>query len=221
MRKLLLAALLASIPSIASAQGYIEGAIGLVLFPDVDTDSYSILLPGGEAFHGHAEVKYDADFSFGIEGGYRLAPWRIGISWDRIGAEVDTARIEGTLDGVPFSDQASDQELQDFGIDANNDMSVFAVNGYYDFGSYSVPVIGMGVQPYLGLGVGFATFDGLSTEFAWLITAGANLAIAPRTYLGARYRLNVISGPEADSGIQFRGITTHTFSLVLGYQFGG
>ena len=220
MRKLILAALFAAIPSIASAQGYVEGSVGFVLFPDVESDDYSILLPGGGLFEGNAEVEYSAQWGFGLEGGYQLAPWRFGISWDYIGAEVDTARIEGTIDGVPFSDEVSDQELEDFGFGANNDMSVFAVNGYYDFGSYDVGVIGTGVQPYLGLGAGFATFDGLSTELAFLITAGVNVPIAQRAYLGARYRLSIISGPETDSGIEFGGFTTHIFSLVLGYRFG-
>jgi hypothetical protein len=220
MRKLILAALFAAMPSIASAQGYVEGSIGFVLFPDVETDAYSILLPGGGLFEGNAEVEYDAEFGFGVEGGYRVAPWRFGVSWDWIGAEVDTARIEGTIDGVPFSDEATDQELEDFGIDANNDMSVFALNAYYDFGSYDVGVGGTGAEPYLGLGAGFATFDGLSTEFTFLVTAGVNVAIAPRAYLGARYRLNIVSGPEADSGIEFGGFTTHIFSLVIGYRFG-
>ena len=54
MRKLLLAALLAAIPSIASAQvGYVEGSIGFVLVPDVETDDYSIFTPQGELFEGN------------------------------------------------------------------------------------------------------------------------------------------------------------------------
>ena len=55
MRKLLLAALLAAIPSIvfpsiASAQGYIEGAVGFGLFPDIETNGYAFdTTPGRHA----------------------------------------------------------------------------------------------------------------------------------------------------------------------------
>jgi hypothetical protein len=223
MRKLLLAALLAVIPSIAYAQtGYVEGSVGFVLMPDVETDDYSIFTPQGELFQGNAEADYDANWAFGAEAGFRVGPWRFGASWDFIDSEVNTARLEGTLDGVPFSFEASDQDLEDFGIDANNDVNIFAANAYYMFGSYSLGGLGMGVQPYVGLGAGVATFDNLSSEFAFLVTLGANVPIGERAYIGGRYRLALISGPEAeDTGIEFDGITTHTFSLVLGFQFGG
>jgi hypothetical protein len=221
MRKLLLAAVLAAIPSIASAQGYIEGSVGLVLFPDVETDDYSIVLPGGELFNGNAEVEYSGQWGFGAEAGFQRGPWRFGVSWDFIPAEVDTARLEGTLDGVPFSSEASDDTLEDFGLGANNDMSIFAGNAYYHFGAYDVGVINMGVQPYIGAGAGLATLEGLSSEFAFLFTLGANMPLGPSSYLGGRYRLTLVSGAQADNGIEFGGFTTHLFSLVLGFRFGG
>jgi hypothetical protein len=134
---------------------------------------------------------------------------------------VDTARLEGTLDGVPFTFDASDEDLEDFGIGANNDLNIFAVHGYYDFGSYDLGGVSGGVRPYLGLGIGAATVENMSTEFALLVTAGANFAIGPQAYLGARYRFGWISGPEDDNfGIQWSDFTTHTFSIVLGYRFG-
>lgn len=44
----------------------------------------------------------------------------------------------------------------------------------------------MGGQPYIGAGAGVATFDDLSSEFAFLITLGAHMALGSSTYLGAR-----------------------------------
>ena len=221
MRKLLLAALLAVFPSIAHAQtGYVEGAIGFVLFPDIETKDYSFITPQGELFQGNAESSIDSSWAFGAEVGFQTGPWRFGASWDFIDAETDTARLEGTLDGVPFSFEASDQDLEDFGIDANNDVNIFAANAYYVFNPYSIGVIGMGVQPYVGLGVGAATFENMDSTFAFLVTLGANVPLGPNAYLGGRYRLGLISGPEADNGIEFDGFTTHIFSIVLGWRFG-
>lgn len=74
MRALLWAAVLAAIPSIASAQAaYVEGSVGFVLFPDVETDAYSTMLPDGNLFAGNAEVEYDAEWGFGLEAGVRQA----------------------------------------------------------------------------------------------------------------------------------------------------
>jgi len=225
MRKFLLAALLAAIPTIlfpstASAQtGYVEGSVGFVLIPDVNTEDYSFITPQGELFEGNAQADYNANWQFGAEAGFRTGPWRFGASWDFIDSEVETARLQGTLDGVPFSFEASDQDLEDFGIDANNDVNIFAANAYYHFGNFGG--LGMTVDPYVGLGAGAATFDGLSTQFAFLVTLGGNVPIYQNAYIGGRYRFFAISGPEADfSGIKFNGITVHTFSLVIGFRFG-
>ena len=107
MRKLLLAALLAAIPSImfsstVSAQGYIEGAIGFGLFPDIETSGYSydtgpVVTPYAGLFEGNAEVQIDSSWAFGAEVGWRYGSWRFGASWDFIDAEADVARLEGTL----------------------------------------------------------------------------------------------------------------------------
>src|SRR5215510_4498089 len=166
MKRLLLAAVLALIPSIASAQvGYVEGSIGVVVFPDINSDNYAIITRTGDLFEGNAEAAYNSNWAFGLEGGFQTGPWRFGVSWDFINAEIDKARLEGTLNGAPFTFDASDQDLEDFGIGGNTDVNVFAVNGYYDFSGYQVSGLG-GVKPYLGLGIGAATVENLTTEFA-------------------------------------------------------
>src|SRR5262245_19876775 len=197
MKKFLLALLLAAIPSIASAQNvYVEGSVGFVLFPDVQTDDYTITLPGGAVFSGNAETSYDTNWAFGLEGGYQTGPWRFSLSWDFINAETDVARVEGAVNGVPISRALTDAELEGCGIGCHNAVNGFALNGYYAFGSYNIAVINAGVQPYVGLGLGFASFENLSTEFAAQFTLGADVPIGPSFYLGARYRLAYMSGPS-------------------------
>ena len=171
MKKLLLAALFAVIPSIASAQGYVEGSVGFSLIPDVETDEYTIDTGFG-VFSGNAEAEYTAQVGFGIEAGYRAGPWRFGASADFISSEVDTARLEGTFDGTPFSAELVDDELEDFGISANNDISIYSGNAYYHFGAMNA-----GFDPYIGAGLGIATADDLSSELTFLITAGANIPL--------------------------------------------
>ena len=221
MRKLLLAALIAVFPSIANAQtGYVEGSVGLGLFPDIETNDYTFITPQGELFEGNAESSIDSSWAFGAEVGFQTGSWRFGASWDFIDAETDTARLEGTLDGVPFSFEAQDEDLEDFGLDANHDTNIFAANAYYVFNAYNIGAFGMGVQPYVGIGAGAASFHNANTQFAFLATLGATVPLGQQAYIGGRYRLAVISGPTLDSGIELDGLTTHTFSLVIGIRFG-
>jgi hypothetical protein len=66
----------------------------------------------------------------------------------------------------------------------------------------------------------------LDTQFAFLVTLGANVPLGPSAYIGGRYRATFISGPSRSidngpgNGIGFDSIITHTFSLILGYHFG-
>lgn len=222
MRKLLLAALLAVFPSIAYAQtGYIEGAVGGTLYPDIHTKDYTFITPQGEFFQGNAESSIDFRWAFGAEIGFQTGPWRFGASWDFLDAKTDTARLEGTLDGVPFSFEAQRDELEDFGLVRDHTTNIYSGNVYYVFDDYNVGLIGaMGVQPYIGIGAGAATFQSANTQFAFLATLGATVPIGESAYVGGRYRLGVISGPTTDTGLEVDGFTTHTFSVVIGFRFG-
>jgi hypothetical protein len=235
MRKLLVAALLAAIPTIAfpshaTAQtGYVEGAIGLSLLSGnlESDDDFSFVTAGGELFVGSAEGDYDGNWGFGAEIGFQTGPWRFGASWDFADAELESLTLNGTLDGVPFSgDITGDDEIAAAGLEDETDVNIFAANAYYVFDPYSLGMGSWSVQPYIGLGAGAATFSDFDTSFAFLVTAGVNVPILENGYVGARYRLAVISGPEGDEdvfsggGVELDTFTTHTFSLVIGFRFG-
>jgi hypothetical protein len=222
MRKLWMAAVLfawVALPSSAFAQfGYAEGSIGFALPRDADTDDFSAVTPAG-LFEGTAQLDYNSHWTAGLEAGYITGPWRFGVSWDFFGSEVESADVAGTLDGTPFTANVTDQELHDvYGLSGNNDINLFAVNGYYTFGAFDRYGGGSGFQPYLGLGVGLAAFQDADATLAFTGTAGVNVALGPNAYLGGRYRLAYLSEHEHDSGVNIRGIWAHTLSLVLGIR---
>jgi hypothetical protein len=221
MRLSLAAALLAAVPAIVHAQaipgGYIEGAIGISLISDVETEDYLIDVPGYGTFFGRAEANYETEFTGGAEIGLTTGRWRFGASWDFTSAQLDTARVIGELDGSPISQEITDDALaEDFGISLDNNAHLFAGNAYYNFGPADASF-----RPYIGVGLGAAVFEKASTEFAVTATLGARFALGPRTYVGTRYRLTHIGGPTDDFGAEYEPITLHTFSLLLGLYFGG
>lgn len=222
MTRLFLAtALLAALPTIVHAQtplaGYVEGAIGISLISDVKTENYVIDVPGYGTFSGHAEADYNTEFTGGVEIGLTTGRWRFGASWDFTSAQLDKARVRGELDGVPVNEEITDDELAaDYGISLDNNAHVFAGNVYYNFGP-----VDASFRPFIGAGLGAAAFEKASTEFAVTATLGARFTLGPRSYVGARYRLTHIGGPQDDLGVNYDPITFHTFSLLLGFYFGG
>lgn len=217
----LAAALLAAIPTFVHAQtaptGYVEGAIGISVIQDVHTEDYLIDVPGFGTFAGHGEAHYNTEFTGGAEIGITTGRWRFGASWDFTSAQLDTARVRGELDGVPFNEEITDDALaEDFGISLDNNANVLAGNVYYNFGAPDASF-----RPYIGAGLGAAVFEKASTEFAVTATLGARFALGPRSYVGGRYRLTHIAGPDDNAGVKFEPITMHTFSLLLGLYFGG
>jgi hypothetical protein len=225
MRKLLAAILavfpLLAFPSSAFAQfGYVEGSVGFSFLSNVDSEDFAALTPIG-LFEGNAQLDYNGNWAAGLEGGYMTGPWRFGVSWDYISSEVESAHLVGTLDGVPADFYQSDQELEDnFGISGNNDIHIFAVNAYYHFGGLGLGGAFVGIQPYIGGGLGLATHQDADSSFAFTGSLGANFAIGPAAYLGGRYRLGFVGNHTHDSGIDIESTWTHTFSLVIGYRFG-
>ena len=218
MRKLLLAALLAAVPTVASAQvGYVEGAIGQTLIPDVETKNYTLYDPSLGTFIGHGELDFGSEFSGGAEIGFARERFRFGLSWDYATAEIDTVRLVGTLDGSPYSEEMSGAELEDVtGISFDENVHILGANAYYNFGAPEAMW-----RPYIGAGAGLAMFQNADSEFALQLTAGVRFALGTNAYLGGRYRFAWIKGPEDDIGIAYEDINLHTFSVVLGFYFGG
>lgn len=217
MRHLLLAAALAAVPTVASAQiGYLEGSIGIAMLPEVETDEYSIDTVQG-LFEGRGELDFENEFVGGVEAGIAAGQFRFGIGWDFMSAQLDTGRIVGTLDGAPFLSEGTDDEIAEFlGLSFDENVHIFSANAYYNIGAPDASF-----RPFIGIGVGGASFQDADMELAASASLGARFALGERGYVGGRYRFTWIQGPEDDLGINYKSIHVHTFSLILGFYFGG
>ena len=214
MRKLLLAAALAFVPTAASAQFYIEGAIGLAEVPKLQTETYTVDVPGAGVLNASSELNYEQTYSGAAEAGLRFLGWRFGASWEMANTRLESGTISGTLDGSPFTFTGTGEEIAAAtGLTFNHDIQIISANLSY---SLPLPV----VRPFVGVSAGSAFIDNASTELALSASAGARVFFTNRAYVGARYRFTYIGAPETDLGISYDPIVFHSVSLILGINLG-
>jgi hypothetical protein len=214
MRKLLLAVVLTMMPSVASAQLYIEGAIGLATVPEIQTGNYSVDIPSFGQLDASSQLNYENTLSGGAEAGLRFLGMRLGASWEMANTRLDSGTIIGTLDGTPYTLTGTGDEIAEVtGLTFNHDIQIVAANLYLNL---PLPV----VQPFIGVSAGSAFIDNASTELALSASAGARVSIGPRAYVGARYRFTFIAGPLNEYGINYDPIMFHSASLILGLNLG-
>ena len=214
MRKLVLAAILALIPSVASAQFYAEGYAGISEVPRIGTESYSINIPSVGLLQASSQLNYAQTFSGGAEGGIRLLGWRLGASFDMASTHLDSGTIAGTLNGSPYVLQGTGDEIANaLGLSFNKKFQIVSANLSYNL---PFPV----VQPFVGVSAGSAFVDNASTEMALSASAGARVPLGSRAYVGARYRFTYIEGPQDNIGITYKPIMFHSVSLILGVNLG-
>ena len=72
MRRFLLAAVLAIMPSVASAQLYVEGALGITQVPELETKNYSVDIPNVGLLDAGSQLDYAQTYSAGAEAGVRF-----------------------------------------------------------------------------------------------------------------------------------------------------
>jgi len=214
--KRLLAASLFILPFTVQAQGYIEAQVGYTFVDDVDTNEYSSVETGTV----QGTLDYDSDMGYGLEIGMRnfeaANVLRMGLAWNRFGADLDKASINisgGTEIGA-ISGSASSSELKSVGLNFDNDVNVYTANFYYDIPLKS------GFTPYLGLGFGVADIDNAkSNEFAVIGIVGGRYAMSNGTYLGMKYQYIDVADFEDELGIEYEGAGAHMVSATLGMEF--
>jgi opacity protein-like surface antigen len=213
---------LAAAPTLACAQtqtptAYIEGSVGVRFSSDVQTKNYTFVVPPDTA-SGHAELNYGTNVVIGAELGIADlvgdGNWRFGVSYDYTQFNLDSVRFVGTVNGVPGSVTVSDSDVRSAGFNFDNTVHIVMGNIYYN-----LPVIRDAFRPYVGLGAGAAFIEHADTEFAFNVSAGIRMALGPSAYVGLRYRFIRVEGPTDELGIQYKPITAHTISAVVGFYF--
>jgi opacity protein-like surface antigen len=213
MKRILLAALVAAIPSTAFAQaqvgmvGYAEGSIGAAFIQTISTKPFTGVV-GTDTYSGVVDLDYSPQLAAGAELGIAYNEFRFGISYDYVNATLDKATFAGTVDDIPFGGSVTKSELDSVGVSVDTKFQVVSANVYY-----SLPMVGA-IRPYIGVGAGVAIPDKLSTEFAANASLGFRYAVSNDIYLGARYRITRVS--QSSAGVTFDPVYFHTLSAVIG-----
>ncbi len=210
LKKLLVAASFVLLPSIASAQGYIEGNVGAAFIGNIDAQ-----LPGGTI-----TGDYGTELLFGAEAGVaglgNASNIRLGVSWDHAKADLDSLSVSGGGASLSADCDLIQSEVGfDFCSEADESIHVIAANAYIDLAVGN----SMGIQPYIGVGAGYAFFDSVDGQLALSGTAGARVPIGMNAYIGGRYRFQWISGPSGDFGEEYDSINMHGVSAIIGFNF--
>jgi hypothetical protein len=215
IRKALAVTALCVLPCAAYAQGmngYFEGNIGAAFISDVEA---RVDHPDLTAT---AKGDYGTELLFGLEGGVsglgNASNVRLGLSWDRVAAKLNSVNVSGTDISGPFSFNGNCPDPGGFCSEANETVNVIAANAYVDLAVGNQ----MGIQPFIGVGAGWAIFDDADSQFALSGTLGARVPLSMNAYVGGRYRFQWISG-TSDALADYDDIKVHGVSAIIGVNF--
>jgi len=217
MKKILLATGLFILPlAVQAASGYIEGQVGYASIDDVDTETFTSVETGTVS----GSLDYDSSIGYGLEIGIRefeqYNVLRVGLAWNRMKADLDSASINVTGGTVidAISGTASASDLATVGLNFDNDIDVYSANFYYD-----IPVK-MAFKPYLGIGIGVADSDNVEdNELALIGLVGGQYAISDDVNLGIKYQYIDVDSFTDTLGIEYKDTSTHMISATLGFNF--
>lgn len=198
------------------ANAYIEGQLGYTWVDDVDT------VTATDPAFGTASgtLNYDDNINYGLEIGIenfeKHNVLRLGLSWNRFEAKLDTGSVNitgGTQVGA-ISGTVSSSQLKSVGLDFDNTVNVYMANFYYD-----IPVE-MSFKPYVGLGLGIADVEhATDNEAAYSASVGGRMAINENTKLGIKYTWMQIGGSTDEVGIPYEDFNVSSLTATLSYSF--
>lgn len=207
MKKALIATALCACTLSTSAfavEYYAQGQLGVAKVEDLTTESGPIL----------AQIKYDDDILFGLEGGIsgfeQHNVLRLGLSWQTFDMGVSRALID---DGINPPVVGNEAELEQAGYDLENRLDMYSVKLYYDF------PVNMTLKPYIGVGLGIADVEDADQETAYIFNLGGRYPINDQVNVGLKYEYVNVKDLTADNGTAFNGITQHSFSATIDYRF--
>ncbi len=216
IRKVIALVALCLAPSVVSAQtmgGYVEGNIGAAFISDADAHINISDLSAT------ATGDYGTELLFGLEAGIsglaNADNLRLGLSWDRVSADLNSLNVSGSDFVGPFTFNGNCPDPRGFCSAYDKAVNIVAANAYFDLPLGNT----MGVQPFIGVGAGMAFFEDTDSELALSGTLGARIPLGENVYLGGRYRFQWIAGPTDDLGLKFDPIKTHGLSAIVGVNF--
>lgn len=89
------------------------------------------------------------------------------------------------------------------------------LNAYYDFD------VSEKLKPFVGVGLGAAKNEDVSTEFAWQVSLGGKYYLVNNVYIGAKASYIRQNGPTYDgnSSVKFDDSSIYTAKALIGYEF--
>ena len=205
----------------ADIKPYFEGQFNYVDPDDVSTNSYSGSVSGITYTNARIDFEHDSDTTPGIEFGFYNFDnnnLRIGFSYTKPSIDLDTSTLSGTItDGTTTITGAVGITAADYatvGLDFDNDVKLYMVNGYYDFDSSN------NFKPFIGAGFGLADIDNAEDkEFTYAGMLGARYYINEQTYVGGKFTYSSIEGPKDKLGLSYEDIDFYTSTLSIGLEF--
>lgn len=203
------------------SQFYAEGQIGAVMIGDVDTATYSGTTSGITYTNAKATFDYRTALALGAEIGMTRVlgtPFRVGLAYATFKAEVNEITGSGTFayNGTTYNLSATvnRSQLTSSGLDFDNRVHVFTLNGYYDFDT------GTRFRPFIGAGAGFADIkNATSKKLALNAALGFQYDMSSNVYLGAKLVGYRVSGPKDELGLTYKSITAGAALASVGVRF--
>lgn len=205
----------------AEIKPYFEGQFNYIDPDDVSTNSMSGTVSGITYTNTRIDFEHDSDTTPGIEFGFynfNNSNLRLGFSYTKPSIDLDTSTLSGTItDGTTTITGAVGITAADYatvGLDFDNDVKLYMVNGYYDFDSSN------NFKPFIGAGFGLADIDNAEDkEFTYAGMLGGRYYINEQTYVGGKFTYASIEGPKDKLGLSYEDIEFYTSTLMIGLEF--
>jgi opacity protein-like surface antigen len=215
--KILLLFFMLGTSGVFAATPYIEGQILFTEVKDVDTNTYTDTV-AGSAIVGKLTNKYDTDTGYGFEVGaiglFDNQNLRLGISYGKTKIKLKSTIASGTVDGAAGSLSITPAQWAAVGVNFDNDIKSYSLNGYYDFAKTNK------LTPFIGLGVGQVDIQNAKDkELSTSLYLGARYSVNDNVYVGGKVNYTMINGPEDKLGIQYEDITQYGLTMNVGYTF--
>ncbi len=201
---------------------YIEGNLGLAQLGEMSTstsgagtiDRYDYNGMFALDFEFDHALAYGAEVGIGAIGGSGL---RLGLSVTQFESDLDTVTLtySGTVTDTSTGETLTGTASGSGSADGDLEVSLFGLNGYYDFDT------GGGFTPFIGVGVGLADIgDADDNEFAFSAHAGGQYALGDGgAYIGLKGSYYKINGPTVVDVVTFDDMNAFLVLATLGFRF--